>query len=262
MLVLPLWKAGLPASFLSISDCIVVNYKWTVTHSAHSKCLMAWRYVILTCSVSGSHWRDKIYFCSSSSHVGQSLSGLNEGYRVFVVVRVLRESFMRDITDECLLRKKSPLRMIYQLVYVVIKKYLPRHSYLSWSHLSKWIWMQRCQWYAVAWQTTGVTALLAENNCSFPSPSSMPAPSFRPIWKQSWQSRLCTAPWKEPVQHWKLKLWTSSPIPNFDSVAENVQPISYANKISCPNVWISFLVAATGYFALFTNWEGGGGIMK
>ena len=132
---------------------------------------------------------------------------------------------------------------------------LPRHSYLSWSHLSKWIWIWRCQWYAIAWWTTAVSALLAEKSRSFPSPSSIPAPSVRPMWKWSWQSRLCAAPWKEPVQLRKLKLLASLLISDLESVAENVQPISYANKMLAPEVWISLSAAAMGYLALFVSWE-------
>ena len=61
---------------------------------------------------------------------------------------------------------------------------------------------------------------------SLPSPSSILAPSLYPIWKCSWQRQLWVAPWNEPVQVLKLKSHASSPMLDFDKVAEKVHPMS------------------------------------
>jgi len=42
------------------------------------------------------------------------------------------------------------------------------------------------------------------------------------------------------------------PINSFNSVAENMHPISYAKRIFFPNVCMSLFAAAMGYLALLT----------
>ena len=84
------------------------SWFWEMTYSAHSRCSIASRYVIFACSISGSCWSEERYSFSCWSHFGQLSSGLNEGNRDVVTLRVSIHSFMRDIADPCLFRKKSP----------------------------------------------------------------------------------------------------------------------------------------------------------
>ena len=83
---------------------------------------------------------------------------------------------------------------------------------------------------------TEARALLDENMCSLPSPSLSPAPPFMLIRWLSWHNLLCAVLWKEPVQLLKLVDWVRLLIDDFERVAVNVHPTSYAKRILSPNV--------------------------